>query len=536
MSLIVLQKDWLVNNKSQPDTTGGAPDTAPRVDRDALERLSGTGHFVYDLHTRTLRCSQNLLFLFGLPPLTPPKDLFDLLGPVHPGDMTDLRTALECAVQSHVPFDLTVQVLGADRPARILQLRGDVVPFTEHKALVGHASDVTTAAVSDKDVPSSVKLALMGRIADGIAHEFNDAISAIKCFASFALEGAAGNDTVSSDIREVMVASDRATALTEQLLAAIQNTASSSQLIDVGDLLKNLLPVFDRMGGRDVDVNLHAESGLLPVFTDPSALEQVLVTIASQAVEDVPAGASLDVRAEATLLAPQQAEAFPRLGGPGTYVCIGLRPTPAGQPDPHWDAARGMPQAPGATPAEPADIPPWLTRCQSVLEGARGAVRAMQRGALVEYEVWLPAIARPFDAGQDNAAAEVVPEETSILVVEDEGHVRRAVVRILKRAGYRVVEASDGRAALRILENGDVRPDLLITDVVMPHMSGWELATRVGERFKDMRVLVMTGYGKSVRGQGVETGQARLEKPFTPNVLLTKVTEIFEDNPVIRTH
>ncbi|WP_229076494.1 ATP-binding protein [Actinoplanes sp. DH11] len=357
----------------------------------------------------------------------------------------------------------------------------------------------------------SRRLESLGQLAGGIAHDFNNMLGVILNYASFVIEEAESADPdvsmIAADAKQVVRAGRRGTDLTHQLLAFARREVVRPQPVDLNALLTGSRELLCRTLGEQVHLILRPEPGLPAVHCDPAQIEQLLVHLALNARDAMPAGGNLVIDTG-------------RLDDR-----IRLRFT---------DSGRGM----------AADV---LDRAFEPFYTTKGSAEGSGLGLATVYGIVTQAggeVAISSEVGLGTtvtvllpAGAGVVPEEAAgelpvidghgetLLVVEDEDALRDVAGRILSGAGYRVLCAAGGTQALDLAARHDGEIDLLVSDVVMPGMLGNELAERLTARWPDTRVLFMSGYAQPVlASQGtLEEGVALLEKPFTATDLLTAV-------------
>jgi two-component system cell cycle sensor histidine kinase/response regulator CckA len=368
----------------------------------------------------------------------------------------------------------------------------------------------------------SARLESLGQLAGGIAHDFNNMLGVIVNYASFVIEEAAAEapdmQAIAADARQVIRAGQRGTDLTHQLLAFARREVVRPQVLDLNSTIDGLGEALRRSIGERITLIVRPGADLPTVTCDPAQIEQLLVSLAVNARDAMPAGGNLVIDTACFMVD----EAHPELP-PGDYVRLRVS-----------DSGRGM----SPEVVERAFEPFFTTKASGegtglglatvygIVTGAGGWVSiSSEPGLGTTVTVLLPV------SGSAPAAPEVVkPVQTSghgetLLVVEDEAALRDVAGRILSGAGYRVLAADGGTQALELAALHDGAIDLLVSDVVMPGMLGKELAERLTGVRPDTRVLYMSGYAQPVlASQGtLDPGVALLEKPFTAADLLSAV-------------
>jgi two-component system, cell cycle sensor histidine kinase and response regulator CckA len=391
------------------------------------------------------------------------------------------------------------------------------------------AQDISERQFLEEQLRQSQKMEAVGRLAGGVAHDFNNLLTAIAGHTELLLEDLGADDAVRGDIEEVLRAVDRASTLTRQLLAFSRRQVLQPKLLDVNQVITELGRMLRRLIGQDMEIRSNLTSGIGRVRGDRGQIEQVVMNLVVNARDALPQGGTVELRT-VDLEVCQDSPEHRRGVVPGWYVEIDVS-----------DDGVGMDEAVLRRIFEPF----FTTREQGKGTGlglptAYGIVAQSGGHILVDsspgqgstFRVLLPQAAGDTadDILADSALSDASGSET-VLLVEDEVAVRRLGRRILERKGYRVLEAESGAAAIRLFEHMAPAITLLVTDVVMPGMSGTELARRLRSMKPSLRVLFTSGYTADAIAQqgGFEAGTAFLEKPFTPDALAQKVRDVLDD-------
>jgi PAS domain S-box-containing protein len=396
--------------------------------------------------------------------------------------------------------------------------------------MVAVLRDATHEMELEKQVRHGQKMEAMGRFAGGIAHDFNNLLTAIKGHAQFALEDLEGSDSLRDDILEVLKASDRAHNLTSQLLAFSRQQVTEPRVVEVGEVIRTAEKVLRRLIGADVELTVDLTPGLGRVRVDPAQLDQLLFNLVINARDAMPSGGRLTIRAENVEVREDLTQPSAEVAlTPGPYVRLHVVDTGIG-----IDAAtREKIFEPFFTTKPPGrGTGLGLSTVFGFVEQSGGQIRvASEAGAGATFEIDLPrtdAVAE--DGPTEVAASAPLTGFDTILVVEDQPSVRSVVRRALERAGYLVHEAANGPEALEIWERKAGAIDMVITDLVMPHMGGRALTARMFEHAPPVPILFMSGYaeGDSLQRGAIEPGMHLLEKPFDAPELLRKVRSVME--------
>jgi two-component system cell cycle sensor histidine kinase/response regulator CckA len=391
-------------------------------------------------------------------------------------------------------------------------------------ALVVHFRDVTESLALQDQLAQAQKMDAIGRLAGGVAHDFNNLLTAIVGHAELLHDSVPAGTEASQDLAEIEKAAERAAGLTQQLLAFSRRQVLQPRTLDLDAIIEGMKRMLQRLIGEDVRLAFRPGRNSW-VRADSSQMEQVILNLVVNARDAMPTGGNITVETGATSLDDIAAH---RLGLPsGTYVVLTVR-----------DTGHGMDEATRARVFEPF----FTTRKEGTglgLSTVYGVVR--QSGGLIAVEsapgqgttftIHLPQVAAPAEAAHAaSAPAPVADGSETILLAEDEPSVRQLAAKILRQRGYRVIEAQDGRSALTAAATHTGPLDMLLTDVVMPDLSGPEVARRLLERRPTVKVLYMSGYtDDAVLQHGVMTQEtAFLQKPFSPGALAAKVREVLE--------
>jgi two-component system cell cycle sensor histidine kinase/response regulator CckA len=396
------------------------------------------------------------------------------------------------------------------------------------RSLIGACSikrDVTGQRELEAQLRQSQQLEAIGHLAGGVAHDFNNILAAISGYVALLLRDLPPNDPRRVDVTGIQEAADRAAALTQQLLAFSRKQVMQPTMIDLREVLDDTGRMLRRLIGEHIDLAVNAGPILSQVLADRGQLGQVIVNLAVNARDAMPHGGRLTIEARDAPLTEEYADRH--LGvTPGHYVMLAVS-----------DTGHGM------TPEIKAHIfePFFTTKPRGKgtglgLSTVFGIVKQLGGHVFVysepdhgtTFKVYLPraegAIVAP--PTQQTAAAEGGPE--TILFVEDDPAIRKVLRRFLEMSAYTVLEAASPREALTLAAGYDRRIDLLLTDVVMPEMSGRELAERLAAERPGLLVLYMSGYtGDAIVHQGrLDQDTAFLQKPFAPDALLRRIREV----------
>jgi two-component system cell cycle sensor histidine kinase/response regulator CckA len=391
-------------------------------------------------------------------------------------------------------------------------------------AVVVNARDVTEQVRTEEMLFQSQKLDSIGRLAGGIAHDFNNLLTVILC--SAASEGEAldaGRPVEREDIEQIRQAGERARELTRHLLAFARRQVIAPTSVDLGAMLARTEPLLRRLLGETTRLETSTAPGLWPVRCDPAQVEQVLLNLAVNARDAMPAGGTLEIAVANVPGGPGGADL-------GTVDQVRLRVR---------DSGSGMSREVKDHLFEPFFTTKpsghgtglGLATVYGIVRQAGGHVRVeSDPGTGTTFEVLLPR-APPAEASAPAREPTEAPGGTeTVLLVEDDAAVRLAAARALRSAGYRVIAADGAEGAVEALRAGESLPDVLVTDVIMPDATGRALADRLRGERPELRVLFLSGYAVDVLGpHGVlDPAESFLAKPFAPGSLLAKVRQVLD--------
>ena len=382
-------------------------------------------------------------------------------------------------------------------------------------------------AVLEGQLRQAQKMEAVGRLAGGVAHDFNNVLSVILSYADLMLEELGREDPMRDDVDEIRKAGNRAADLTRQLLMFSRQQVLEPKVIDLNDLLARMDKMLQRILGEDVDLVFLAGPDLGRLRADPSSIEQVVMNLVVNARDAMPTGGKLTIETANV----QLDEDFVRHhvdAKAGPYIMLAVSDTGIGM-----DAAtRSRIFEPFFT-TKPVDKGTGLglSTVFGIAQQSGGWVYVYSEpGAGTAFKVYLPRVVQEVDKARATAALPLRRGSETILLVDDDEQVRLVTRGILKRNGYHVIDAKHAGEAMLACEQHAGTIHLLLTDVVMPQMSGPELAKRLAKSRPGMRVMCMSGYTDDsiVRHGILETEFAYLQKPITPESLTRKVREVLD--------
>jgi PAS domain S-box-containing protein len=395
--------------------------------------------------------------------------------------------------------------------------------------LVGSMRDVTEHRQLEAQFRQAQKMESVGQLAGGIAHDFNNLLTVINGTAELVMaQVKEGDRRIEEDLQEIRRAGERAAALTRQLLAFSRKQILQPQIVNLNAIVEETGNLLRRLLGEDVDLTLTASPQPATIRADRGQIEQVIANLAVNARDAMPRGGKLTI-------ATNHAEIDDRFGRQvgfavtaGRYVALAVSDTGTGMDD----ATRRQIFEPFFTTKGPGKgTGLGLSTVYGIVKQSDGFITVeSQPGHGSCFTVYLPYSAdAPRGRRELPSMAPATGSET-VLVVEDVSELRRLITRTLQKAGYTVLTAAEGEEALRVLEQHGEPVHLMVTDLVMPGMSGRDLAERVERTRPHMKVLYMSGYTDDVvvRHGIVEQGVRFVSKPFATAELLRTVREVLD--------
>ncbi len=404
--------------------------------------------------------------------------------------------------------------------------------------VIGVVDDVTERRRLEEQFLQSQKMEAIGRLAGGIAHDFNNLLTAILGYSDLLLSQLPAGDGSRGDLEEIQKAGERAASLTRQLLAFSRQQMLEPKVLDLNALVANLQKMLQRIIGEDIAFVTRFDPALGPVRADPVQLEQVVVNLAVNSRDAMPSGGELVIETrQIELEAPMVLgrSAIPA----GRYSILEVRDTGTGM-----DAGvRERIFEPFFTTKEKGKgTGLGLATAYGIVQQSGGQILCdSQPGEGTRFRIYLPTSAGAPDPPEDarvRTGRENQALARTVLLVEDEDGVRSLCRKLLESEGYRVIEAASGDQALEIVTSGSETIHLLLTDVVMPGMTGPQLSVRVRELRPGIRILFMSGYTDTAHTQ-LEEDAFLIQKPFTPQSLFHRVLQALEGeaaggDPVVR--
>ncbi len=388
--------------------------------------------------------------------------------------------------------------------------------------------DVTDQLHLEAQLVQAQKMEAIGRLAGGVAHDFNNVLAVIVAYSGLLLEAVDPSDPMRADLEQISQASQRGAALTDQLLAFSRRKVLEPKVVDLGEVVRNMERMLVRVIGEDIDLVTVLEPDLGQVFVDPAQMEQVVLNLVVNARDAMPEGGTLTIETHNLDQAPGDPDR-PLEAEPSPSVVLSVSDTGVGM-DRETQSHIFEPFFSTKDPADGTGL--GLATVFGIVKQSGGHVEVISApGQGSAFRIHLPRSDRRPPRPDEVGAPDDLPRGTeTILLLEDDRGVRRATARILRKHGYSVLEASNAGEGLMISEEHSGPIHLLLTDVVLPKISGVQFAQRLTGTRAETRVLFMSGYtDEAVMAHGLSLdGLNFIAKPFTPRALVRKVSRILD--------
>ena len=383
----------------------------------------------------------------------------------------------------------------------------------------------------EEQLRQSQKMEAIGRLAGGVAHDFNNLLTAVIGYTDMISERADLDPATAREVGEIRLAADRGAALTRQLLAFSRKQLLNPTVLNVNDSVAGLLHMLPRLIGDHIHTDARLAAGLGFVKADASQLEQVIVNLVLNARDAMPTGGYVTIETANIELTEDRLSAEGLVLEPGPYVMLSITDTGVGMDE----TTRAHAFEPFfTTKAKGKGTGLGLATVYAIIDQSGGGIAmdtAPERGTSIR--IYLPVTDAPAAVERQPAARGATEGTETLLLVEDNDAIREISAQALRRRGYTVFEARNGEEAIDWASKSVLLADMLITDVVMPGMSGPNLAARMLQQMPNLHVLYMSGYtddATEVHG-AFWGGVPLLQKPFTPSQLAESVRMALDHNP-----
>jgi PAS domain S-box-containing protein len=494
------------------------------------QRVAQLGSWSWIVKSDTVTWSEELYNVFGRDPELPAVSYKDQSGFYTAESWTLLDKTVKQTLESGEPYELELEAVRTDGITRRILTRGAAIRDQNGRVirLYGTAQDITEQKRLEAQFIQAQKMEAVGVLAGGVAHDFNNIVTVINGYSDFLLNDLAGDDPRHDDLEQIKQAGQRAASLTAQLLAFSCKQVLQPRILDLNDAMLEASTILRRLIGEDIDLLAVPGSGLGLVKADPGQVQQIIMNLAVNARDAMPQGGKLTLK---TMNADIDQNYVRRhsAGAVGRYVMLAVT-----------DNGMGM-----STETQSHIFEPFFTTKEAdkgtglglstvygIVQQSDGFIWVhSELGKGTTFKIYLPRV-----EGEVSEVASRGMEELSlqgnetVLLVEDEPSMRTLAARILHTQGYAVIEASNGKEGLRTAQEFAGEIHLVLTDVVMPEMTGKAMVSRLEATRPGIKVLFVSGYiNNTIVLHGVlNSNVAFLQKPFTADVLARKVRKVLD--------
>jgi two-component system cell cycle sensor histidine kinase/response regulator CckA len=423
-----------------------------------------------------------------------------------------------------------VRIATADGSTLLMEFSHAIIEVAGESLVLAIGRDVTEQRRLEEQLRQAQKLEVIGQLAGGVAHDFNNILTAILGFCELLLLELGPSGVGRTDVFEIKTAGERAAGLTRQLLAFSRKQILQPSVLDINDAIKGMELMLRRLIPAHIDLVVSQQGEIGAIKIDPTQLEQIVINLVVNAADAMPRGGKLTVETSNVRLDEHyQRHHLPVM--PGDYVMLAVSDTGVGMDD----ATSRRVFEPFFTTKELGNgTGLGLATVYGIVKQSGGDIWVYSEPSHGSaFKIYLPAVTAPLSSAVKTVTA---PETAlrgseTILLVEDDEAVRRLARLILERTGYRIIEAKNPKDAVRVAEQFGERIDLLLSDLIMPESEGPPLLDRLRAVRPALRVLYISGYADEavVRHGVIVEGTPFLQKPFTPLALSGKVREVLDD-------
>jgi two-component system cell cycle sensor histidine kinase/response regulator CckA len=409
---------------------------------------------------------------------------------------------------------------------REAEVWAESIELDGQRCILGITRDVTEMKKLEAQFRQAQKMEAVGRLAGGVAHDFNNVLGIVMGYSDIALGEIPTDTPVKKYLTEIKKASQRAALITRQLLAFSRQQVIFPKMIDLNDVVQNVTTMFLRLVGEDIEFEFRPGTAIGSIKADPGQIEQILMNLVVNARDAMPTGGKITIETGTSELDEHYTS---RHAGAheGKHVVLKVSDTGSGMDE----TTRSQIFEPFFTTKAPGKgTGLGLSTVYGIVKQSDGYISVYSEpGQGTTFKIYFPRLReKAEELGSHREEAEPPRGSETILVVEDDKILRGLAVKLLQEGGYHVIEAEDAENALKILSSAGVEVDLLLTDIVMPGKTGVELLAEAKKIRQNLRAVFMSGYaGDLVTQHGVLVQEhSFLEKPFTKRALLTKVYSV----------
>ena len=495
------------------------------------QRIAHLGNWDLDPVKNELRWSDEVFRIFGLKPQEFEGTYEGFLERVHPDDRGAVGTSYKNSVKNNAQYDIVYRIVRLDGKVRYVHDKAENIKDETGNAtrVIGTVKDITEQKKLEEQLHQSQKMEAIGKLAGGVAHDFNNLLTTIMGYTDIMLMQIDQESPLRSSMEEIKRASDRAASLTNQLLAFSRKQMIQPVVLNINRAIAEMDKMLRRLIGEDIDLATILEPELWKIKFDAGQMDQVVMNLAVNAKDAMPKGGKLTIETANVDLD----EVYARQHGiklkPGPFVVLAVSDTGMGIDE---ETQSRIFEPFFTTKENGKGTGLGLSTVYGIVNQSGGFIWVYSEpGRGTMFKIYLP---KTKEEEAFVAEAQMQPQNLegneTILLAEDEDSARKLMRSALQEYGYWVLEAQDGREALQLSEHHKGPIHLLLTDVVMPRMSGRELAEHLQPLQPKMKVLYMSGYtDNAIVHHGVlESGMQFIQKPFTPKVLVSKIRRVLD--------
>lgn len=388
--------------------------------------------------------------------------------------------------------------------------------------------DVSERKRLERQIIQSQKMEAIGRLAGGVAHDFNNLLTIIDGNSELLLNRLLPSDTMRQNLSEIRRAGERAGTLTRQLLAFSRQQVLEPKVLDLNSVVTDTEKMLRRLIGEDIVLTSVPNPAAGRVKVDPGQLEQILMNLAVNARDAMPQGGSITIETYRVTLDAHYVQTHPD-ARPGEYALLAVSDTGCGMDD----ATKARIFEPFFTTKGPGKgTGLGLAMVYGIVKQSGGSIDVYSElGRGTAFKIYLPQVQEPLSPGKSFRGVRMMPRGSeAVLLVEDEDAVRSLACHVLRSCGYTVLEADNGERAVQLAGDHRGPIDLVVSDVVMPHLGGRQLVERLSALRPTLKALFTSGYTDDavVRHGVLGTDYAFLQKPYTPTALAQKVRDVLD--------
>ncbi|HVE56048.1 MAG TPA: response regulator [Pyrinomonadaceae bacterium] len=462
---------------------------------------------------------------------------FGWLDAVHPEDYEEARIVWQSAFASQTLFTVVYRIRTVSGNYGYYAVRG-VPVFDEtgnFRQWIGTFTDISSRKRAEEELHNSEeklrqsqKLESIGRLAGGIAHDFNNMLTAINGYSDLMLRCLPKDDLNRSYVGEIREAGERSASLINQLLAFSRRQILQPKVLNINQIIFETTGMLQRLIGEDIQLVSRLDPEIGQIKADPGQISQIIMNLVVNSRDAMPQGGTTTIKTENVYLDEEYVKSHVEVQA-GNYVLLAISDSGTGI-DEETLAQIFEPFFTTKEPGKGTGL--GLATVYGIVNQSGGHIDVVSTvGIGTTFEIYLPRVENAVDLTAKNTSPEILLQGTeTIFLVEDEHIVRKLTREILESYGYKVFEARNGEDALEVCAKIDCKFDLLLTDVVMPKMGGFELAEKLLETNPQLRVLFTSGYTENLKinHKLMDTSTNFVQKPFTPESLAIKVRETLD--------